>query len=47
MYLVRRCLFFLVGGMMALVIRLQLEHPDGKQLSPEPTTSSSPCTGRR
>ena len=35
MYLVLTLFFFLVGGLMALAIRIQLETADGKQLSPD------------
>ena len=35
MYLILTLFFFLVGGLMALAIRIQLETADGKQLSPD------------
>ena len=35
LYLVLTLFFFLVGGLMALAIRIQLETADGKQISPE------------
>ena len=36
MYLVTTLFFFLIGGLMALVIRLQLETSNGTVVTPEP-----------
>ena len=44
MYGASALVFFLVGGVEALLIRIQLARPDGKLLSGEPTTRSTPCT---
>jgi hypothetical protein len=39
--------FFSAGGVLALLIRLQLARPDNKLIGPTSTTSSSPCTAPR
>ena len=47
LYVISSLLFFLVGGMEAMAMRAQLALPNLKLLTPERTTSSSPCTGPR
>ena len=47
LYIVTSGLFFLAGGIMALLIRTQLAQADNDFIDATPTTSSSPCTARR
>ena len=44
LYGVTAFLFFLIGGLEALLMRWQLGAPDKTFLSPERTTSCSRCT---
>ena len=39
-------IFFLMGGIEALLLRIQLGSPNNTFLSPETTTSCSRCTAR-
>jgi cytochrome c oxidase subunit I len=45
LYLVSVTLFFVLGGIYAGLIRLELLTPYGHFVSDETTTSCSPCTG--
>ena len=47
MYGVTAFVFFIVGGIEALLIRLQLAQPNGKVLMPASTTRCSPPTPPR
>ncbi len=47
MYLSTVLVFFLLGGVEALLMRIQLGVPDNTFLTPRSTTRSSRCTGRR
>ena len=47
LYLATAGLFFVAGGIMALLIRTQLAQADSTSSSATPTTSSSRSTGRR
>jgi len=44
MYLASVLLFFLVGGIFAMVIRLELTTRNRRSSAPTPTTVPSPCT---
>ena len=44
LYLISITVIFALGGMFALMIRLELLTPQGDLVGPTPTTSSSPCT---
>ncbi len=44
LYLLSITFFFFIGGIFALLIRLELLTPPVTSSSPTPTTSSSPCT---
>ena len=44
MYLVTAFFFFIIGGIEALLMRIQLGAPNNTFLSPEPTIRSSRCT---
>jgi len=46
LYLVSITFFFFIGGLFALLIRLELLTPAGDLVRPTPTTSCSPCTAR-
>ncbi len=47
LYLSTGFVFFLVGGLEAMLIRMQLAQPNGTVLNPDTTTRSSPCTAPR
>jgi Heme/copper-type cytochrome/quinol oxidases, subunit 1 len=47
MYLFATFLFFILGGVEALIIRAQLAVPDGTLVTPRPTTAWSRCTAPR
>ncbi len=47
LYLVTTFVFFMLGGVEALLMRLQLARPDTPCSSRRPTTRSSRCTARR
>ena len=47
MYGAAALVFFLIGGVEALLIRIQLARPDGKLLSGDRTTRSTRCTASR
>ena len=47
LYMFTTFVFFLLGGVEALLMRLQLGAPDNTLVSPRRTTSCSRCTGRR
>ena len=47
LYLATAGLFFVAGGIMALLIRTQLAQANEHFIERDATTSSSRCTGRR
>ena len=46
-YIVTALIFMLLGGILSLVMRVQLAGPESGLITPTATTSSSPCTERR
>ncbi len=46
-YIVTAFAFLTLGGLLSLVMRLQLARPEAGSSVPTATTSSSPCTARR
>jgi cytochrome c oxidase subunit I+III len=46
LYIGTALLFFVLAGMLGLLMRLQLAVPENTLLAVEPTTRCSPCTAR-
>lgn len=46
LYLITSFGYFIVGGILALIIRVELARPGMQVVSPSSTTRCSPCTAR-